>query len=339
MHLYLGGLILKISDNTSSKIMELYKQLQDSKEKIANIEQERVSALRDNAQAMKDKEQSFENRMLGGATMAATGIGGMMALSGLSEQKADTASEEDMRAYLATFACDYGNGQRVSGGTTGVELPGANDLIDKYTAYATLANSLKERKTALNLKPGLESEIVIDKATTGLYDDVGTGIGSGAYASISRALLNPDSEDAKKWAEIRDKSAKNFINDINEIGVTKEYAVSRGVGTHANQSQLSRQETDYIRQLLNDRDNFIARNVLQSDGADGNLGDNWFVTKKTNYMFVDGTNTVSRRINTIPINKLRGKSVFLEIFNNGGCLGVLRLLLIIMDTQNTILCK
>jgi len=172
--------------------------------------QDAISQLSDNAQAMKDKEQSFENRMLGGATMAATGIGGMMALFGLSEQKADTASEEDMRAYLATFACDYGNGQRVSGGTTGVELPGANDLIDKYTAYATLANSLKERKTALNLKPGLESEIVIDKATTGLYDDVGTGIGSGAYASISRALLNPDSEDAKKWNAQKEASAKKL---------------------------------------------------------------------------------------------------------------------------------
>ena len=164
---------------------------------------EEVSEKRNKYQEVDDKikgrEQSLPNRMLGAAAIGATGIGGMMVASALTEQHADEDSERDMAAFLNTLRCEYGDSKSVRGGTTNVELPGGNELINLYAQYATLANDLKIRKEALGIKPGIESDVVIDKSTTGLYDDVGTGVVGGVYASIARALQDPNGEDAKKW--------------------------------------------------------------------------------------------------------------------------------------------
>ena len=139
-----------------------------------------VSELEKKYEAAKAKEQSLANRMLGAAAMSAGGIGGMMLASGLAEQKADKDAEMDMTAYLATFKCDYGAGMNIHGGQTNVELPGASELVPLYAEYVMLANDLKKRKEQLGLKPGIESEPILDSATTGLYDDVGVGATSGA---------------------------------------------------------------------------------------------------------------------------------------------------------------
>lgn len=157
--------------------------------------------LRHNYEAAREREQSLANRMLGAAAMGMGGIGGMMLASGLAEQSADKDAELDMTAYLATFTCDYGAGRNIKGGTSGVELPGANELIPLYSEYVTLANDLRKRKEQLGLAPGIESETILNSATTGLYDDVSTGITDGTYASLARALSDPTGTDAKKWAE------------------------------------------------------------------------------------------------------------------------------------------
>ena len=161
-------------------------------------------------QAALEKEQSLPNRMLGAVSIGATGIGGMMTASALAEHRADAAAEQAMTAYLETITCEYGDGKRVKGGETNIELPGGNDMIALYTEYATLANDLKVRKDLLGLAPGIESEVVVDKADTGLYDSVGVGITGGAYASIARAIMNPDGEDAKMWAEQKAQTEQNL---------------------------------------------------------------------------------------------------------------------------------
>lgn len=181
---------------------------------IAGLSEEdykkQMDELTANAQKMRANENSLANKTLGAAGMGATGIGGMMALSALSEQTADANAENDMRAYLETFRCEYGSGTNARGGDTNVELPGGNDMFNLYAQYATLSEDLRVRKNALGIKPGIESEIVIDKAETGLYDDVGTGITGGAYASVARALTNTTGADAQKWAEQKSKTAKNL---------------------------------------------------------------------------------------------------------------------------------
>ena len=167
-----------------------------------------IQELRDKADAAHERENSMANKMLGAAGIGATGIGGMMLMQGLSEQKADDNAQEQMRAYMSTFMCRYGDG-RAKGGESDIELPGANALLPLYAEYVTLANETKAMKTELDLKPGIESESILDNAASGLYDDENSGITSGAFSSLARALQNPDGEDAKKWAEQTEKTSKN----------------------------------------------------------------------------------------------------------------------------------
>ena len=177
--------------------------------------QAKIDELRDNAQAMKDKEQSLVNKTLGAAGIGATGIGGMQMASAMAEEKADEDAEQAMRAYLATFHCNYGAGKNIAGGEKNVELPGGNELINLYSEYVNLANDLKVRKTALDMRPGIESESILDAATSGLYDDIAIGKTSGAYTSLARAIMDPNGADAAAWAaqkaETADKKKTGMI--------------------------------------------------------------------------------------------------------------------------------
>ena len=157
----------------------------------------------------KEREQSLANRTLTALTMAATGIGGMELARGLAEQKADKAAEADMTAYMSTFQCKVGD-KRYSGNDTQIEIAGGNELIKLYQEYVDLANSLKERKAALGKKAGIESEVILDKANMGLYDETGKGIENGTYASLYRAARGNEN-DAAKIQEQKDASKKRVI--------------------------------------------------------------------------------------------------------------------------------
>lgn len=171
---------------------------------------DKAKELRANADEMKRVEQSTENKLLGAAGMGAAGIGGMQVASALAEKNADEDAERDMAAYLATFRCDYGHGLNIKGGETGIELPGANSLIPLYQEYVNLANDLKVRKNALGMKPGIESEKILDAATSGLYDNQSIGKVDGAFTSLARALADPTGADAAEWAAQKDATAKKL---------------------------------------------------------------------------------------------------------------------------------
>ncbi len=125
------------------------------------------------------------------------------------------------------------------------------------------------------------------------------------------------------------QTAKNFVNDINEIGTTKEYAVLRGTGPRNNSAAISNTESDYITQLINNRNDLIIFQHSQPNGTGGSLGANRFVIKKTDDMFTGDGGNIYRRINTKPVNSLQGqaittingKYVFLEQLDNGGFIG------------------
>ena len=203
----------KVSDDSKSCI-EIEKpklSQEDSKKKIDELQK--------NADAMKEKEQSTANKLLGGAAIGATGIGAMQAASAYSEQQADEEAEQAMKAYLATFHCNYGGGINVQGGEKEVQLPGGNELINLYAEYVNLANNLKVRKAALDMRPGIESEAILDSATSGLYDDVAIGKTSGAFTSLARALMDPEGEDAKAWAAQKDASAQKMKTGLTMAGI------------------------------------------------------------------------------------------------------------------------
>ena len=210
-----------INEHTAPEIRAKYAALNDAMAKQQSIKNEYHDKLQENYELMREKETSLENRTIGAVGIGTVGIGGMMVGEALSEQNADEDIEQEMRAHLESFRCEYGNYPFVRGGTTNVELPGGNDLFNLYAQYAKLANDLKLRKESLGLKPGIESEIVLDKSETGLYDDVGTGIVAGSYISVARAILNPNSPEAAAWT-----AQKNARDDKLKTG-----AVVAGIGT------------------------------------------------------------------------------------------------------------
>ena len=172
---------------------ELYQKLENL---LASVEEKNKTMLSERQSAYKnakENEQSTANKTLTALTTAATGIGGMELAMGLSEQKADKNADADMDAYIQTFRCTYADGKQVKAGPEEIELPGGNipELMKLRTEYVALANDLKERKTALGMKPGIESEEILDKATMGLYDDENVGITGGAYASDVRFRRRP----------------------------------------------------------------------------------------------------------------------------------------------------
>ncbi len=179
---------------------------------------DKVLSLQQEYNAARSREQSLANKILGAAAIGASGIGGMMLASGLSEQQSDADAERAMRAYLATFTCKYGD-KRVNGGAVDVELPGGNELVGLYSEYVALANDLKVRKAALGIKPGIESESILDSATSGLYDDISVGKTSGVYTSLSRALSDPNGADAAAWAAQKEESSKKVTTGATVGGV------------------------------------------------------------------------------------------------------------------------
>lgn len=203
-----------IPSMSNEQLLQFVDKLAEYEDKTKKLEE--LQKAYDEA---KEREQSLANRTLTAVTMAATGIGGMELAQGLAEQKADKDAEQDMTAYMETFRCEYGGGKSVKGGTAEIQLP-ADTLFDLYQEYITLAADLKERKEMLGLAPGIESEVIIDKATAGLYDDKASEISNGTYASIYRAKMGNETDQAK-LQEMADTSKKRVTGG----------AIAAGVGT------------------------------------------------------------------------------------------------------------
>lgn len=204
----LKGTMQQVSDDITRHLDE--KKMTEQTE-TSDQDDEGIQAAEDKYKAAKEKEQSLANRMVSGVSMAATGIGGMELAQGLSEQKADKDAEADMSRYIETFQCRIGEqGAKINGGDTNISTPGANQLINLYQEYVNLAADLRERKQALGMRAGIESEVILDKASTGLYDDKGTGIENGTYASLYRASQG-NQQDADKLSALKDTSKKRVI--------------------------------------------------------------------------------------------------------------------------------
>lgn len=204
---------LNWGESEDSERREIYQKLQSavqSFEAEENAENSQsIDEKKQKLQEAKDEENSLVNRTIGALGIGATGIGGMQLASGLAEKQADEDAEQSMKAYLATFICKYGD-KRVQGGTMNVELPGGNDLLPLVTEYRKLASDLKLRKEALELMPGIESEIINDKAVSGLYDDENLTRSDGVYTSLARALTDASSKDAADW-EAQKQEAQDKI--------------------------------------------------------------------------------------------------------------------------------
>lgn len=216
----LSSIDISNSDNIAPEILAAYQALEQSVQDAENLNRQYQADLQENADAMHETEQSLENRMLGGAAMATTGIGAMQLGAAMAEQSADAAAQRDMSAYLATFRCDYGAGLNIQGGETNITLPGANTLLALRTEYMDLATRLRQAKESLGLPPGIESETILDATQHNLYNNESIGITDGAYASVSRALTNTGGDDATEWAAMKSETAEQL----------KSGAIAAGIG-------------------------------------------------------------------------------------------------------------
>ena len=171
---------------------------------------EKLKTAQNELAAAKEKENSWANRGLSAASTAMTGLGGMQLAQGIAEKKADADAEKEMRAYIETMKCDYGGGKNITMGNEEITLPGGNELLEYYTEYKTLADNLKTTKAALGLRSGIESEVLYDRAQSGLYQYASTGKTGGAEISLYRALTDSDSEDAARWAEQEENASKKL---------------------------------------------------------------------------------------------------------------------------------
>lgn len=190
------------SENLSPDIRAAYDALKESLNSAEDLYNEYQSELNENLAAMRETEQSLENRLLGGATMGATGIGGQMLASGLAEQSADDAAAMDMNAYLATFKCDYGMGLNINGGETDITLPGANILLPLRNEYIELATRLRQAKESLGLPLGIESVEILDPTDANLYDNAAVGVTDYALDTAAERAASTETDEKIKTGAI-----------------------------------------------------------------------------------------------------------------------------------------
>lgn len=202
-----------VPSNVKQEIINETKRDLDSKEKPLTPEQRSTFAkAQKNYEDAVAKEQSEANKNLEAFSIATMGLGGMQLAQGISEKLADSAADKDMDNYINSMRCTYGSGQSVKWGTKEVSLPGGDgsDIMKYKNEYFALAKSLKQRKAVLELKAGIESEEILDKATAGLYDDENIGITDGQYASRYRAKAGNE-EDTKELADQKKEAKTRMI--------------------------------------------------------------------------------------------------------------------------------
>ncbi len=181
---------------------------------------------------------------------------------------------------------------------------------------STAAKTVNKVDNVADASKGVKPTKTVGKAVS-KADDVGHGAGN-----VVRNAIPSDFSPV----------AKEYINQINDIGQTRDYVVIKGVGKRNSANPFTRKEDDYVNQLLKSRNDLIARPVTQGDGTGGTLGANKIIVQKTDDMFSVETSTGIdwvRRLTTKPVDNLRGKSittingkpVFLEPLDNGGLIG------------------
>lgn len=194
--------IKQIVQNKSGKYVNVIKEDMDaainSARNLINKNPEALKKFRDNATSV--SRTNMIDKAITGVSGASMGVGGMQLAQGLGEQAADKDATSQMQGYLSGLYCTYA-GSRVSYGATGVQLDGGNELDLMREEFINKATALKKTKEQLGLSSGIESEVVLDRATTGLYQNEGTNRAASEFGRLSEALLDDTGRDAQLIAD------------------------------------------------------------------------------------------------------------------------------------------
>lgn len=178
---------------------------------------DKTESTHEKLNAAKENQNDWRNKLVNAGASAATGYGARMVATAMAEQSADAKAESDMREWIDTMKCEYGDGQVFNVGTETIYLPGGDEISEYAKEYKYLAEKLKKTKAALGLEPGIESETIYERSDYDLYSYNPAERQSGENASVSRALMGEDT----KWAEQKEESEqdKNWGLGITAIGV------------------------------------------------------------------------------------------------------------------------
>ncbi|MDR1337420.1 MAG: hypothetical protein LBJ73_00110 [Rickettsiales bacterium] len=182
-------------ENTANK-KAIFRDNSNQNAAVSQTESVQISNTPTAQGAHQDTEETQGNSMLDAVAIGAMGIGVSQIMQGMAEKKADESATLEMNAYMATFRCGIGDqGQNIQYGQSS-EIPGYSaEFMSLKQQYRALAAQLKETKQALGLKPGIESEEILDSAVTGLYDNKSVGKTKNVFDTAQERL---DSGDAKK---------------------------------------------------------------------------------------------------------------------------------------------
>ena len=194
---------------------------------------ERMVELEAAAKKAKDKEQSRANKMLGGLTMLATGIGGMQLAQGMSEMRIDRESADDMEAYLLTIKCGIAGSRNVNYGSGATAPETTRQFGDARLEYTTLAGKIKKAKTSLGMPPGMESEFQ-DLDTSSLYQGRGMdedGISNRFDTAAERAAEDGGKKRAITGGAVAGAGVLGGV--VGNSVINKEGGIGGGLGGNA----------------------------------------------------------------------------------------------------------
>lgn len=219
--------------------------------------------------------QSGMNKAISSVSTAAIGIGSMQLAQGLAEKKADKEAIRDMQDYLSKLYCSYSN-KRANYGDVNITLDAEHRLDLLREEYFNKAAELKNTKEQLGLKAGIESEVILDEKTTGLYEYQDLGRASSTFGRLSEALLDENSRDAQMLAEQQATSQKRVTGGAIALGA----GVVTSIGGHALVNAVAKKKAEQEANKTNDdtSTSSIPAETTQNDGG-GNTNDNSITTE------------------------------------------------------------
>lgn len=242
--------------NVKQEIVKETKSKLDAQDKPLSPQQKQDIAT---AQQAYDKavanEQSEANKTLEAAAIAAMGLGGMQLAQGISEKLADDAANRDMDAYVDTMRCTYGGGPGVRWGQQEISLPDTPEIAQYKADYLKIAEDLKKRKALLGMKPGIESEEVLDR--TGLHEHEVSILGEGQFASRYRAKTGNE-KDSERLAEEKKEAKDRMIAGGTVAGVGM-------VGSALVNSKMNSKDVSHSSSWNMDWSQYTTPNVSASD--------------------------------------------------------------------------
>jgi hypothetical protein len=232
----------------TNKLISLYRPGQSVSSTALSSAQSNIDLAKANSRldTAKENEQSTANKLLGGLTMAATGIGGMQLAQGLAEKNADEAASEEMKKYLATIKCGVSGARNVSYNEVSKTPAETREFSDLRLKYLDVAKKMKSAKENLGMAPGIESELLAD--TSNLYDNSGTDT-DGIAHNFDTATERADDGSGKKRALIGGAIAgvgviggavgNKIINNQSDKGTDAKSGSDSGSGLLSNVGALS----------------------------------------------------------------------------------------------------